>query len=162
MLHVAGHFLGADQHALDLRIGGAREIGTAVVINGQTGLREKLQSGLLKTALWDSDTELHRVTPPNGATVLADACCTKSVKQERVPRWQTNPAPSTSTRRSKVSRSQSVWAETTRRRLPELSPLVQSSLRTRLKKVTYPSCSVRSRAGRFINPTIRTSPSDES
>src|SRR5438045_8464639 len=49
-----------------------------------------------------------------------------------------------------------------RSRLPELSPLVQSWLRVRLKKVTYPSCKVRSSAGRFMNPTIKTSPSDES
>ncbi len=49
-------------------------------------------------------------------------------------------------------------AEMTLSRLPEVSPFIQSWPRVRLKKVTYPFSSVCSRASRFMNPTIRTSP----
>ncbi len=63
------------------------------------------------------------------------------VKQLTVPSWQTRPSPSTCTRNSSVSLSQSVEAETMRKRLPLVSPFIQSFWRVRLQKVTKPvSC----------------------
>ena len=69
------------------------------------------------------------------------------VKQLTVPSWQTRPSPSTSTRKSRASLSQSVAAEMMRRRLPLVSPFIQSFWRVRLQKVTKPVSSVLRVAG---------------
>jgi hypothetical protein len=57
-----------------------------------------------------------------------------------------------------VSSSQSTSSSVTCSRLPEVSPLVHSALRVRLKNVANPVARVRSNASSFMNPTISTSP----
>src|SRR5690606_29862590 len=79
-------------------------------------------------------------------------------KHVRWPVWQTLPSPSRSALTSTVSSSQSTRISFTARRLPEVSPLVQSVLRVRLKKVTYPVACVSRHASSFMKPTINTSP----
>src|SRR4029434_1671764 len=56
-------------------------------------------------------------------------------KQLRAPVWHTLPSPSRRTFRSTVSSPQSTRIWTTARRFPDVSPLVHSVLRVRLKKV---------------------------
>jgi hypothetical protein len=51
---------------------------------------------------------------------------------------------------------------TTSRRLPEVSPFVQSLLRVRLKKVAKPVFLVIASASSFMKPTISTSALSES
>ena len=75
----------------------------------------------------------------------------------RSPVWQTLPSPSRFTFTSTVSSSQSVSISTTCRRLPEVSPFIQSLLRVRLKKVAKPVRRVSASASSFMKPTIRTS-----
>src|ERR1700739_92019 len=159
MLHVARHLLRTNQHAVDLRVSGGCEIRSAVGVRRQPRVLEQLQRRFLQTAFGNPDAHFHRASL---ATLASDSGCRTgkaSVKQDRVPRWQTTPGPSTSTRSSNVSRSQSVYAESTRNRLPELSPFIHNFPRMRLKKVTYPFSIVCCIASRFMNPTIRISPS---
>ena len=70
--------------------------------------------------------------PPSWSALLG-----RSVKKhDRCPVWQTLPSPSRAAFTSTVSSSQSVKICRTARRLPEVSPLVHSVLRVRLKNVT--------------------------
>src|SRR4029079_5048165 len=156
MLYVSRHLLRSYQHALDIGIGGARRVRTAIGVNVQSRAREQLQRRLLQTPFRNADAQLHGSDLSICAAGLSRGRC--SVKQERVPLWQTTPFPCPRTCSRTVSRSQSVVAETTSSRFPEVSPLVQSWLRVRLKNVTYPARSVCSNASRFMKPSISTSP----
>src|SRR3954470_738340 len=131
MLDVAGHLLRANEHAFDLRVVDRGEVGTPVCVDVKSGAREQRDGRVLQTAFGNAKADFHRFT--------SAAVGWKSmflVKQERVPSWQSRPSPSTSTRKSRQSLSQSVAAEITRRRLPEVSPFIHSFWRVRLKKVT--------------------------
>src|SRR6185437_10441948 len=132
---VAGHLLRANQHALDFRVAGRGEIRARTGVDFQAGVREERECGLLQAAFGNADAELHRMAP---CATGAAATAIFLVKQDRVPSWQTSPSPSTCTLKSSASLSQSVAAKSTLSRLPEVSPLVQSLLRVRLKNVTYP------------------------
>src|SRR5215470_1160191 len=111
----------------------------------QPRLREQLQRGFLQTPFRYAQPDLHRAIscvssiraeggPPNAVFVGWEFPIPEItfVKHDLVPSWQTMPAPSTSTRISRESRSQSVATEITFSRLPEVSPLVHSSFRVRL------------------------------
>src|SRR5450755_606558 len=95
----------------------------------KAGLSKKLEGGVLQAAFGNADADFHRATPEPEVGVLTTIAL---VKHDRVPSWQTTPAPSTLTRSNKVSRSQSVLAERSRNLLPEVSPFVQRVLRLRL------------------------------
>src|SRR5205085_9555996 len=103
---------------------GVGDIGAAAGVDVKSGAFEQRDRRLLQTPFGNSDSQLHWAT---SAVLMASG----SVKHDFVPVWQTKPSPSTKTRRRIVSRSQSVRAEITRRRLPEVSPLVQSFCRVR-------------------------------
>src|SRR5207302_9517057 len=100
----------------------------------------------------NSQADLHWATSAIGDTSIF------LVKHDRVPSGQTRPSPSTSTRKSRQSLSQSVAAEITRSRFPEVSPLIHSLWRVRLTHVTYPDSSVFSYASELAKPTISSSP----
>src|SRR5689334_16460668 len=98
-------------------------------------MSKQLKSRLLQTALGNSDVQFHRLLSCAAIEVVL-VVTISFVKQDRVPSWHTRPSPSTSTRNSKASLSQSVLAEITFKRFPDVSPFIQSLLRVRLKKVT--------------------------
>src|SRR6185312_5016415 len=124
VVHVAGHLLCSNQHALNFGIVGGGKVRPAAGVDVESGTLEQRQSRFLQAAFGNAYAQLHRST---SAMLTASG----SVKHDLVPLWQTRPSPSTRTRNSKVSRSQSVAAETMRRRFPELSPFIQSFCRVR-------------------------------
>ena len=56
---VACHLLGANQHALDVRIGGARGVRPAIGVDVEAGTRKQLQGCFLQTAFGNANAELH-------------------------------------------------------------------------------------------------------
>src|SRR6185369_11417036 len=132
VLDITRHFLRTDQHALQLRIVRARIVRAPIRINLETGRRKQRDRCVLQTTFWNSQADFSHYT----TSELVAAIVIGFVKQERVPSWHTSPSPSTRTRHSTVSLSQSVAAEITRSRFPLVSPFVQSLFRVRLKKVT--------------------------
>src|SRR5262249_59120075 len=101
-----------------------REVRAAVGCHVQSCALEQRDGRLLQTSFGYADAQFHG----RASTWLMES---GSVKQDFVPVWQTNPSPSTKTRKSTVSRSQSVAAESTRRRFPEVSPFIHNFFRVR-------------------------------
>ena len=139
--HVPRHLLGTDQHALQLAVVGAREIGAGADVDVPAGAGKQLHGGVLQGALGDAEAKAASRSPreaADGSAVADEAVAlTLDPGQHRV--------------RVAVNR------RTTFRRLPDVSPFVQSALRVRLKKVTNPVSRVRCRASSFMKPTISTS-----
>ena len=77
-----------------------------------------------------------------------------SLKQVSAPVWQAGPTGFTLT--SKVSLSQSAIISFTKKKLPEVSPLVHSLFFVLLKNVTFPSALVLESASSFMKPSIST------
>jgi hypothetical protein len=63
VLHIARHFLRADQHALDLRIVDGRKIGAAAGGDAEAGAAEQIDGGVFQAALGNAEFELHFVLP---------------------------------------------------------------------------------------------------
>ena len=57
---VAGHLLGADEHALDFRIVDDREVGAAGGLDMEAGLPEQIDGGVFEGAFGDTEFELVR------------------------------------------------------------------------------------------------------
>src|SRR5262249_47646615 len=108
----------------DLRIVGGREVRAAAGGDVQSRAPEERDGRILQTAFGYADAQLH-------GSASAGLMSRGSVKHDLVPVWQTRPSPSTYTRKSRVSRSQSVVAESTRRRFPEVSPFIHNFFRVR-------------------------------
>src|SRR5262249_4450717 len=150
---VPRHLLRADQHALDFGIVDRREVRSRARVDGVAGARKQLHRRVLQRAFRDAESEFHiRVHPCPSVAFYSGR------KHVRAPGWHTLPSPSRFTFSSTVSSSQSTSSEVTCRRLPEVSPLVQSAFRVRLKNVANPVALVPSKASSFMNPTISTSP----
>ena len=64
VLHVTGHLLGADQHALDFRIVDAGVVGAAVDVDVEARAAEKIDRGVLQAAFWDSQLKHAHFLPP--------------------------------------------------------------------------------------------------
>src|SRR5439155_17511109 len=132
-----------DLHLADARIGYR---GVVVAIgcpsHRQIGLFEQLQGVGFQAALREHQVD-HRASP---------APTSSSKKQVGWPVWQTGPAGSASI--SRVSLSQSIQTRFTRKTWPDVSPLVQSTWRSRLQKVTNPFSRVSDQASGFMNPTM--------
>jgi len=81
---VARHFLSANEHAVNLGISRACEVGAAVSEDGKSGAREQLQRGLLQTTFRNTKLNLHGWT----ASMLCFCSLAENsrrVKQDRVP-----------------------------------------------------------------------------
>ena len=59
MLYVTRHLLRPNQHAFDIRIGGACRVRPAIGINVQSRAREQLQRRLLQTPFRNANAQLH-------------------------------------------------------------------------------------------------------
>src|SRR5262249_35967096 len=153
---VARHLLRADQHALDLRIVHGRKVRPRADVHREARTCKQLDRRVLQRAFRDAQAKDRGRGTRDGGRRAKGAHAISRKKHERAPVWQTLPSPSRFTFTSTVSSSQSERSEVTCRRLPEVSPLVQSSLRERLKKVTKPLSRVRASASSFMKPTIRT------
>jgi len=55
--HVAGHLLGADEHALDLGVVDGGEIGAAIGVDAPSGAFEEGDGGVLQAAFGDAEAE---------------------------------------------------------------------------------------------------------
>src|SRR6185503_69785 len=124
VVHVTGNFLAPNKHAFYFGFVGGAKLRPAAVVAVDSATLKQRQSRFLQAAFGNAYAQLHRST---SAMLTASG----SVKHDLVPLWQTRPSPSTRTRNSKVSRSQSVAAEIMRRRFPEVSPFIQSFCRVR-------------------------------
>ena len=60
---VARHFLRTDEHALDLRIVDAGEIGAAGGGDLESGAAEEIDGGVFQAAFGNAEFELHRLSP---------------------------------------------------------------------------------------------------
>src|SRR6202021_1334153 len=98
------------------------EIRSCVRVDAQSRTREQTQCRFLQTALRNAKTKFHSRSLAGRVDASAPSG-NSSVKQDRVPVWQTLPSPSTRTLKSTVSRSQSVHASTTRGKFPKVSSL---------------------------------------
>src|SRR5207237_2567405 len=100
-------------------------------LDAQTRSSEQAERCFLQPSFGDAETQFHRFNSSStaGPAIPSRSSC---VKQDLDPVWHTLPAPNTRTRSSSVSRSQSVHAAITSRRLPEVSPFVHSVFRVRL------------------------------
>ena len=63
ILDVAGHFLGADQHAFDIGIVDAREIRPAAGGDGEAGAAEQVDGGVFEAPFGYSQLEFHGLAP---------------------------------------------------------------------------------------------------
>jgi len=63
VVYIASHFLGANEHALDLGIVDAGEIGTAAGGDGETGAAEQVDGGVFQAAFGDAEFEYHERPP---------------------------------------------------------------------------------------------------
>src|SRR5262249_31082952 len=141
---VARHLLRADQHAVDFRIVDRREVRARADVDVEAGAGEQLHRRVLERPFGNPELEFHRAS-------------SFRKKHERSPVWHTLPSPCGFTFTSTVSSSQSTRMSMTARRLPDVSPFIQSLLRVRLKNVAKPVLRVRASASSFMKPTIRTS-----
>ena len=105
-------------------IGG--EVRARADVDVEARAREQLDRRVLQRALRDAEFELHGIVTPSA----------RWKKQVRSPVWHTLPSPSRSAFTSTVSSSQSMSTSRTASWLPDVSPLVHSVLRVRLKNVT--------------------------
>ena len=60
---VAGHFLGADEHAFDFGIVDGGEVGAAGGGDGEAGAAEEIDGGVFEAAFGDAEFELHGLAP---------------------------------------------------------------------------------------------------
>jgi hypothetical protein len=60
VLDVARHFLGADEHALEIGIVDGREIAARAGADVEAGAAEEIDGGVFETAFGDAEFELHR------------------------------------------------------------------------------------------------------
>ena len=61
---VAGHLLGADEHALDFGIVDAGEIGAAAGGDLESGAAEEIDGGVFQAAFGNAEFEQHQDLPP--------------------------------------------------------------------------------------------------
>ena len=71
VLHVSRHLLRANQHALDVGIGGARRVRPAVGVDVESGARKQLQRRLLQTAFGNANAQFHGSDPSAWTAGLA-------------------------------------------------------------------------------------------
>src|SRR5262249_7628714 len=103
-----------------------REIRTGADVDAEPRAREQVDGRILQRALRDAESKLHGSVTPSA----------RRKKQVRSPVWHTWPSPSRSAFTRTVSSSQSISTSRTASLLPDVSPLVHSVLRVRLKNVT--------------------------
>src|SRR4029450_2950216 len=118
---VARHFLGADQHARDFGVVDGGEVGPGADVHVEAGAREQLNRRILQRTL--GNPHLDRAYSP---------FLNNPVRWPVCPTW---PPPRRFTFTSTVSSSQSTRISVTASLLPDVSPLVHSVPRERLKKV---------------------------
>src|SRR5262245_62140318 len=155
---IARHLLGADQHALDLRIIDRRKVRPRARVDVESGAGEELNGGVLQRPLGQSELQSwHQWSSPAAGVEFSVSCASPSPmsrkKHDRSPVWQTLPSPRRVTRSSTVSSSQSLRMRRTCKRFPDVSPLVHSFPRLRLKNVAKPVLRVTANASSFMKPT---------